>query len=308
MIIFLYGEDSYRINQKIKEIVKGYEAKNPSGFNLAEIDLEESKIDDFFETARAGSLIPEKKLIILKNIFSADSEKILEFFQPKQAPLADKFQDIIFLIIHFGGSNKDKLFEYLTAKPNQSQNFKILKEYEIKSWARQFANSLDIDFASDAIDFLVANRGADLWRLDSEIRKLADYKVKGILSKSQVEELTAAGADYKVFELTDAMARKDKKKALAALYKTLDGGEKPTEMLGLLAWQIRNLLRFKMNPNNPAELKLHPFVLEKTKTAAKLFSIEELKTILSRIIDLDLTLKTSDSDAKTALSLLIAEL
>lgn len=305
MIIFLYGGDSYRISQKIKEIIKGYEAKNPSGFNLIKMDLSENKMEEFFEAARANSLIPEKKLIIIKNIFSADSEALLKFLKANNL---NNDADRIIVAVSFDGVGKGKLFEYLTAKPNQSQNFKIFKEYEVKSWARQFANSLGIDFASDAMDFLVANRGADLWRLDSEIRKLADYKIKGVLSKSQVEELTTAGADYKVFELTDALARKDKKKALEALYRVLDGGEKPTELLGLLAWQIRNLLRFKLSPNNPLELKLHPFVLEKTKAAAESFSVEELTTILTRIIDLDLTLKTSDSDAKTALSLLIAEL
>jgi len=69
MIIFLYGQDSYRINQKIKEIIKGYEAKNPSGLNLVKLDLAENRLEDFFESAKSSSLIPEKKLIILKNIF-----------------------------------------------------------------------------------------------------------------------------------------------------------------------------------------------------------------------------------------------
>ena len=81
MIIFLYGKDSYRISQKLNELIHGYKAKNPSGLNLINLDLTENRLEDFFESARYGSLIPEKKLIILKNIFGADSEALLKFLK-----------------------------------------------------------------------------------------------------------------------------------------------------------------------------------------------------------------------------------
>ncbi|MEK7134846.1 MAG: DNA polymerase III subunit delta [Patescibacteria group bacterium] len=305
MIIFLYGQDSYRINQKIKEIIKGYEAKNPSGLNLINLDLTENRLEDFFESAKSSSLIPEKKLIILKNIFGADSEALLKFLKSQNL---NKKDDIILIIVTSGDSGKDKLFEYLIKKPNQAQNFKPLRTYEIKSWAKQFSNSLGIDLTGEALDFLISNLGLNLWRLDCEIRKLADFKIKGVVSKSQVEELIVPSANYNVFRLTDALAKKNKKKALEALYVALDNGEKPTELLGLLAWQIRNLLRFKSNPDKSSDLKLHPFVLGKTRESARFFSIEELKAILSKIIDLDLAFKTGDLNEKTALSLLISEL
>ncbi|MDP2946312.1 MAG: DNA polymerase III subunit delta [bacterium] len=314
MIIFLYGQDSYRINQKLNELMHGYNTKNPSGLNLINLDLAENRIEDFFESAKSSSLIPEKKLIILKNIFSAGSEALLKFLKSQNLSKRD---DVILLIIAFNNSDKSKLFEYLIKKPNQAQNFKPLKAYEIKSWAKQFSNSLGIDLTGEAIDFLISNCGLDLWRFDCEIRKLADFSASGgspeggkikVISKSQVEELTVPSANYNVFRLTDALAKKNKKKALEALYIALDNGEKPTELLGLLAWQIRNLLRFKSNSDKSSDLKLHPFVLEKIRESAGFFSIDELNAILSKIIDLDVAFKTGDLNEKTALSLLIAEL
>ena len=305
MIIFLYGKDSYRINQKIKEIIKGYEAKNPSGLNLINLDIAENRLEDFFESARAGLLIPEKRLIILKNAFKADSEALLKFLKSQNLSKRD---DVILLIIAFSDFDKNELFEYLIKKPNQVQNFKPLKAYEVKSWAKQFSNSLGVDLTSEALDFLTLNCGLDLWRFDCEIRKLADFKVKGVVSRSQVEELAVPSTNYNIFRLTDALAKKNKKKALEALYIALDNGEKPTELLGLLAWQIRNILRFKSNPNKLSDLKLHPFVLEKIRESAGFFSVDELSAILSKIIDSDLAFKTGDLNEKTALSLLIAEL
>lgn len=305
MIIYLYGPDSYRINQKIQEIIKGYETKNPSGLNLVKMDFTEIRLVDFFEAIKSSSFIPEKKLIISKNLSENNSEEVLEFLKSQNI---GKRENIILVMVSFKDSKKDKLFEYLTKKPNQSQNFNILREYEVKNWIKKSAGSLEIDFTGEAIDFLVSNYSLDLWRLDCEIKKLADYKIKGVISKAQVEELLIPSADYKKFELTDALARKDKKKALEALYRSLDNEEKPAELLGLLAWQVRNLLKFKSNPEKPLDLKLHPFVLGKVRESAKLFSVEELGGLMTKIINLDLALKTTTLDPKIALSSLIAEL
>ena len=323
MILFLYGQDSYRISQKLKEIVSGYKVKNPSGFNLVLFDLADGKIEDFFEAIKSSSLITEKKLIIAKNVFSIknQSEPILKFLKTQNKVSEE---NIILVITHFGDSLKNKLFEYLTKKPNQSQNFKPLKDYEVKDWAKKFLNSFDIELTGEALSFLISNCGYDLWRIDSEIRKIADFsaqggsppdgragasggKIKGVVSKSQVEELTIPDREHNIFELTDALLQKNKIKALKALHKAIDNGEKPTELLGLLAWQARNLLRFKMGAK-PASLKLHPFVLGKLQESEKTFSMEELNAFLSKIIDLDLAFKTTDINEKIALSLLVSEL
>ncbi|MEK7578597.1 MAG: DNA polymerase III subunit delta [Patescibacteria group bacterium] len=313
MIVFLYGQDSYRIGQKLKELIRGYKTKNPSGLNLINLDLAENRLEDFLDSAKSDSLIPEKKLIILKNIFSADSEALLKFLKSKDF---SKREDIILIIVSFS-DDKGKLFEYLIKKPNQSQNFKTLKTYEVKSWIKQFSSSFGVDLTGEALDFLISNCGSDLRRIDCEIRKLADFSASGgsseggkikVISKSQVEELAIPTVNYNAFRLTDALAKKNKKMALEALYFALDNGEKPTELLSLLAWQIRNLLRFKSGPGKSSDLKLHPFVLEKIKESAGFFSIDELSAILSKIINLDVAFKTGNVDEKTALSLLIAGL
>ncbi|KKS45393.1 MAG: polymerase III, delta subunit protein [Candidatus Azambacteria bacterium GW2011_GWA1_42_19] len=238
---------------------------------------------------------------------------ILEFLKTKDF---NKREDTILIAVSFSDTGGGKLFEYLTGKPNQVQNFKLLKEYEIKNWVKKSLNAMGVEIAGDAMDFLVSNCGLDLWRLSNEIKKLADFSAQGgspegrkikVIVKSQVEELIMGSREHNIFELTDALAKKNKIKALSALHKALDGGEKPTELLGLLAWQVRNILRFKLS-SKLSELKLHPFVLGKIKESAEYFSAAELNVILSKIIDLDLAFKTTDLNEKTALSLLISEL
>ncbi|MCH8244598.1 hypothetical protein IIB97_01780 [Patescibacteria group bacterium] len=45
-ILFLYGTDTYRLQQKLKEIVVSYEAKNKSGLNLRRLDCSNLDILD----------------------------------------------------------------------------------------------------------------------------------------------------------------------------------------------------------------------------------------------------------------------
>lgn len=315
MIISLYGQDSYRIGQKLNELIRGYKAKNPSGFNLINLDLAENRPDDFFESMKSDSLIPEKKLIIVKNIEKSDPKKLSGFIKSRN--LSDR-DDVILVAVSFDDLSKNKPFDYLIKKPNQSQNFKLLNDYEVKEWIKNFSDQFEVEFTGEALNYLILNYGRDLRRLDNEIRKIASFsakgetspkdgKVKGVVSKSQVEELIILDREHSIFGLTDALLRKDKKRALLTLHEAIESGEKPTELLGLLAWQVRNLLKFKAGAT-PASLKLHPFVLGKLKESAKIFSMEELSAFLSKIIDLDLTFKTTDLNEKTALSLLISEM
>ncbi|MEK7197967.1 MAG: DNA polymerase III subunit delta, partial [Patescibacteria group bacterium] len=295
MIIFLYGEDSYRISQKLNELLNQYKTKNPSGLNFTLLNFSENSLKDFEDILKNSSLIPEKKLVILKNIEKTDPERLLELIKLQNLSKRD---DIILVVVSFDDS-KNKLSEYLIKKPNQSQNFKPLQYYEVKNWARTLFNSFNTEITDEALDLLLSNHGKDRWRLDSEIKKIACFKMKGIISKSQIEELIVTNKNQNVFELTDALANKNKRKALLALHKILENNEKPTEILGMLAWQIRNILQFKLNPKS---LRVHPFVLAKLKDSANSFRVEELKAILLKIIDLDLAFKTKDVNEKTALS------
>lgn len=301
MVIFLYGEGSYRISQKLNELIDGYMVKNPSGLNFISIDFSDDSLKDLEDNLVNSSLIQEKKLIILKNIEKTDSEKLLELMKSQNI---SKREDIILVVVSFG-SFKNKLFDYLIKKPNQSQNFKPLQYYEVKNWAKKLLNSFDIEITGEALDFLLSNHGKDEWRLDGEIRKIACFKAGGLISRSNIEELMVINKNQNIFELTDALANKNKIKALEALHRILENNEKPSEILGMLAWQFRNIMQFKLNP---ASLKVHLFVLGKLKESAASFRVNELKAILLKIIDLDLAFKTKDLNEKTALSLLISEI
>ncbi len=296
MIIFLYGQDSYRINQKLKELVEGYKAKNPSALNLISLDFIENGLEDLEMNLKSESLILEKKLIVVKNILKAGEEKAAALLESYRLSAS---QGIIFIAVHFDeGAAQNKFFQYLAKKPNLSSEFKPLSGAQLKSWLIDSAKSRGIDFDGEALDYMVANIGSDLWRQSREIQKMADYKLRGVVRLADVQNLISQKTAINIFDLTDAIGDKNKKKALMLWHKAQDQGEQAPELLGLLAWHVRNLLKVKVSYPRFQSLGLHPYVLGKTVRQARSFEVNDLKLILKKIGELDLALKTSDTSSK----------
>ena len=98
--------------------------------------------------------------------------------------------------------------------------------------------------------------------------------------------------------MTDAIANKEKIKALALLDQRLSEGEDPQAILGLVAYQFRVLLKIKslvkkaVPYGSLARLaNLHPFVIRKNYENVRRFELEDLKRIYRELCDADINTK-----------------
>jgi len=73
MIIFLYGSDTYRSRQKLKEIIEEYKRRHQSGLNFIRINFDEKDLpadkagfSDLKQAVETVSMFDEKKLGISK--------------------------------------------------------------------------------------------------------------------------------------------------------------------------------------------------------------------------------------------------
>ena len=71
MIIFLSGEDAYRLHENREAVTRSYQAKHGSGFNFFRLEgSSASALTDVAEAIKSASLFSEVKLILINNIFS----------------------------------------------------------------------------------------------------------------------------------------------------------------------------------------------------------------------------------------------
>ena len=311
MIIFLYGQDTYRSRQKLNQIIEHYKKIHKSGLNLKFFDCQTADFQDFEDEIRSNSMFKEKKLIVLKNIFL--NQKFKENFLKNSSKLSQS-NDIILFHEEREISSTDLLFKFLK-KQVKSQEFKPLEGQKLKNWAKKELSKFRTEISPEALDKLINFVGNDLWQLSNEVKKLVNFKAKGKIGPEDVELLVKPKIEADIFKTIDAIALKNKKQALKLLHKHLEKGDNPLYLLSMINFQFRNLLIIKdlIEKNRPyysilKTSKLHPFVVKKSYQQAQKFTSQELKKIYQKIFQVDLTIKTGKIEPETALDILIAEI
>jgi DNA polymerase-3 subunit delta len=272
MVIFLFGEDTYRLKEKLIEIIEEYKKKNTSGFNLRFLDAKEIILDDLKSELLSISMFKEKKLVVLSNVFSAS--KFKEDFLDRGEALFDSSN---ILIIYESGSvsQKEKLTTFLKKKA-KTEEFKPLRVDQVKRFIKKKLEQKEIN--DDALSLLIDYCSNDLWKISKEIEKLINYS-KNKISKEDIELLVSPVYDNNIFETIDAIAKKEKKRAVKLLKRHIENGDSVPYLLTMIAYQLRNIISVKSSK----KVAMNPFVLNKSLSQANNFSMEELINMYEKV-------------------------
>jgi len=308
MIIFLYGLDSYRAREKLREIIERYKKIHKSGLNLKYLDFSEKEVNfsDLKDKVSQASMFKEKKLIVMVDFFKRIDKKALKDFV--------KTDDIL-LCYQEGEINKNtNLFRFLE-KNAKCQEFRPLSGEKLKRWVQQEFNKTKARITPLALSKLIEYVGNDLWRMSNEIKKLASFKKAEIIEKEDIDFLVRPEHETDIFKTIEAIAQQNKKKALKLIHRHLEKGDTPLYLLSMINYQFRNILMIKdlVENHKPYSLilkktTLHPFVVQKGYSLARRFSLPELKKIYRKIFRVDLNIKTGKVEPEVALDMLIAEI
>ena len=311
MILFLYGQDSFRSKEKLDEITAHYKEVRKSGLNLLGIDASQTDFEDFYNNFKISPMFAETKLVVLKNVFS-DKQFQENFID--QIKTLQELKDVVVVYESNEVDQRLKLFKLLL-KECKCQEFKALDTKNVKMWAVKQCENAKAKINNDAVDLLLNYVGNNLWQISNEIKKLANFKLGAVIQKADVELLVRPNIEVDIFRTIDALAEKNKKQAMNLIYKHLDGGEKPLYLLSMIAYQFKNLLVVKelsekgmMYASIVKKSGLHPFVVKKTYFQCRQFTFLELKNIYHRIFDMDSDIKIGKIEAETALDLLVAKI
>lgn len=297
MIIFLYGPDTYRSRQKLQEITEHYKKVHKSGLNLRFFDGQNLDYQDFNDEFRQTAMFQEKKMLILKNIFQNQGFK--KSFLENVKKLADS-KDIIIFYEEEEINPKDPLFEFL-ADNAKVQGFQILGRARLANWVQKEFKRYEAEISPEAMAQLINFAGNDLWRLSNEIQKLTAFKKNKIVELKDVGFLVKPQIETDIFETIEALALRDKKKAVSLMHEHLEKGDSPLYLLSMIAFQFRNLLLVKKT----GRLQGHPYFVRKTASLAADFTLEDLERVYRKIFKADLEIKTGRIDPQLALDLLI---
>jgi len=312
MIIFLYGPDTYRSRKKLNEIIEHYKEIHKSGLNLRYFLGQDLDFQDFKNEFQQTPMLKERKLFVLIDSFlnSEFKKRFLEELKSNKKFWLDTDKILLFYETTTIAKN-DSLFSFLK-KTAKCQEFKLLEVQELKNWVKKELENLKAKIEEKALNKLIDFLGNNLWQMANEIKKLVSFKNGQIIREKDVELLVKPEIESDIFETIDAIASKNKKRALELFKNHLDQGDSPLYLFSMINFQFRNLLivkdLLKRNLSVYALSGLHPYVVKKSYSLSRKFEFSELKKIYQRIFEMDLIIKTGKIEPETALDLLITEI
>ena len=315
MIIFLYGKDDFRSLQKLKQIINAYQKTHKTGLNLKFFDCKKQDFQELKNQFYTKSMFKEKKLFIVKNAFTNPDFK-QNFLKLKKEFIISKN---IIVFYAKGDCAKSAFFNFLI-KNSKSQKFNPLKTQQLEKWIKQQLIKYQTEIKPDALKLLIGRVGNNLWQISNEIQKLVNFKNGKIITKQDIKNLVSQKIELNIFKTIDAIAEKNKQKALFLIHQHLEKGDSALYLLSMIGFQFRNLLMVKTrskSANNirmlrmnelSKELGMHPFVFRKSLWLSQKFSLQQLKKIYQKIFQIDLDIKTGKIQPELALDLLVAQL
>ncbi len=236
MIYILRGQEEYLIRQKINELTSIEDAQIIR-FDGSEKDF---SIDQMLDACTSTSLFSPKNIVLVNQPFfltkRIPDEELTDLYDYVSKPLYET--DLIFYTL------TDNFNSRLKAYKTIAQNAEVIdyKSYDynnFNSYLRTRINEEDLDIFQDAITVLGNICKRNITLLNRNIELLTLYPEK--ITADAVLKLCTASDENDVFEMINAITRKDVSETIRIERKMLNETDSVLGVISLLANQLRYL-------------------------------------------------------------------
>ena len=187
---------------------------------------------------------------------------------------------------------------------------KRLDKAMVIKWIASNATARGIRISTDAAELLTDYCLGNLTRIDVELDKLADTG-EGMIDEERVREFVTPDGDFKIYELSDALAKKNTDKTYL-IYDSLIVSTPPVVIIGALYSHFRRLLYAatgKFDRDTLARyLRVKPYAMEMAMRQAKMYTPVKLKKTVDKLSEIDFAFKSGQISDRLALDSFIAEM
>ena len=285
------GEDVLLYSRALELIKKACDLQLPE-FNFLVFDddsFDGDVVIDACETLPMGS---EKKVVLLKNI-----SKINDSFKKKMQNYLKKAVESTCLVI-FDFYNK---FDFLIC---EKVSAKRLDERSLQEIIVADLKKANKTITSDALEKLIEACCSYYSLIKNELDKLVSCDDIEITTTT-IDKLVCKETEFTVFELTDALSRRDADKAI----NLLNLMDKDTKTFSLILNHFRRLFFVAVSDLTDKELadalSVKEFAVTKARSLSKNFTKLQLKNIYEMLNDVDFYIKNGQMQVENALYYLV---
>lgn len=188
---------------------------------------------------------------------------------------------------------------------------------ELPVWVQQRAREKGASIEPAAAQDLATFIGRNLRLIDVELDKLATYRAgtEGGITSQDVRLLVPYAQEANIFDMVDAIGRRDSATALRLLRELQRDGAAPLYLLSMIVRQFRILIQVSDQMRETRDkyaigraIGLHHYPTQKAMQQSRNWRMHDLLAVYDRLLETDLAIKTGKLADDLALDLLVVEL
>lgn len=283
--IYLFeGDDAY-FRSSAEKMVKQAFLEMPE-LNYSSFDGESLKGSALSDLTSALSVFPFMapcRIVKVAEFYPTDSD-----YEKYLKDTFENFPDTALLIIVNSQSKKG-----CDLKRKKSVSYFDCNKADretVARWAYLTMKKAGVSSSVEACEAIADYCVMDMARVSKEVEKLIEWGKGSLITKADVDELVYKDADYRVYQMTGAVARGDLSTFTEICRDLLSKGYDSNAVIASLLSYFKNLLTVLVSDKSQIELadmlKMKDFIVNKTRQQAKAMGKERLIRLIDGLYNI----------------------
>jgi DNA polymerase-3 subunit delta len=324
-VYFIYGPESYLIDQEVQSLVHQTLTPKEKRLNFHIFNGKEHKGQEIVQSAQTLPMFSKYRFILVNDSDQIEEEEVEVLLNYIQNP-----SPTTCLVLTAEALGPWKNHQKRIEKVGKWIECARLKGESLISWVQKKAREKGKSLSIEAANYLTEVVGDNLYDLENILEMLSLGPAgRRAIGMSEVEGFISGVKYNTIFDLTDAIGERDLRKAMGILEKTIktktipfkkdEQGIKMAQttpfLLSLIAkhyWRIWVVKQMSAHGRDSGvlakELGLKPWVVKKLIEQAKNFSEASLRKGIEKCYQTDLTLKRTQGPEELLIEKLVIDL
>ena len=305
-IYLLYGEERY-LKRQYKERLRKALCGDDDTMNTHFYEGKDISIGEIIDLAETLPFLAERRVIFLTDsgLFKSGGEKMAEY-------LASPNETTYFVFTESEIDKRSKLFKTVSSR-GYATEFAIHDENTLKRWVAGVLAKDNKKISEGTVQLLLSKTGTDMDNIQSELEKLICYCMeRDVVTSEDVEAICTTRISNHIFDMINAIADRQQKRALELYYDLLALKEPPMRILFLIARQCNMLLQTKElkargydNRTIGSKIGVPPFIAGKYLPQASRFKTSLLRNAVQQCVETEAAVKSGKMNDRMSVEILI---
>lgn len=308
-LYLFHGEEDFLVDEAARSVVDAALTMEERGFNLDVLYGSDADAREIASHASSFPMTAERRIVIVRDADKVPNRELLTPYIEHASPTTS--------LVLLCSKPDFRRKPYITAKKHGVVvEFKPLREYELPAWIGARVKQQGREIQPEASKMLAAYVGSSLREVQNEIDKLFIFVgEKKVVTAEDVRAVVGVSREHNIFELQNALGKKDLKRVVEIAERMLDAGASTVWMIVMLTrfyttlWKLADLRAQKASSQEQASATgVHPYFLKEYVQAAESYTPAELERSFEILALADERLKSTGMDEKTVMQMMVTQL